>query len=355
MRAQTADLRPRPTSRSADRPGLGVWVAALSLAEAVGLAAAAGASRLVGSWSAEPGVRGSLGFGLLLVVGAGLVEGLALGSAQAWNLGCWLPRLRRARFVAATVLVAGLGWAAGAAPGVLGQEAGEAVGSPSPVVLLLAAVGVGVVLGPLLGLAQASALRPAVGHPGAWVLASALAWPPVMVAIFAGASLPGQDWSPAEVVGAGAATGAVAGGLLGLATYWALGSMTGVPLWDRVLLRLLGSSWGWLDGDLVGVEVRGRRTGRTHQVPVRYAVDLEGALVVVPRDGTSWWCNVHRPTAAVEVLWQGEWLPAYAEPLVPGHPDHEEAWATYSLRWPRAHLPANGVVVRVWGSGGNAA
>ena len=170
MRTQTADLRPRPTSRSADRPGLAVWVAALSLAEAVGLAAAAGASRLVGSWSAEPGVRGSVGLGLLLVVGAGLVEGLALGSAQAWNLGRWLPRLRRARFVAITVLVAGLGWAAGAAPGVLGQEAGEAVGGPSPVVLLLAAVGVGVVLGPLLGLAQASALRPAVGRPahGCW-------------------------------------------------------------------------------------------------------------------------------------------------------------------------------------------
>lgn len=235
------------------------------------------------------GVRGSVGLDLLLVVGAGLVEGLALGSAQAWNLRRWLPRLRRARFVAATVLVA------------------------------------------------------------------RLAWPPVMVTIFAGASLPGEDWSPAAVVGVGAATGAVAGGLLGLTTYWALGSMTTVPLWDRVLLRLLGSSWGWLDGDLVGVEVRGRRTGWTYRMPVRYAVDLEGALVVVPRDGTSWWRNVHRSTTAVEVLWQGEWLPAYAEPLVPGHPDHEEAWATYSLRWPRAHLPANGVVLRVRGSGGNAA
>lgn len=216
------------------------------------------------------GVRGSVGLDLLLVVGAGLVEGLALGSAQAWNLRRWLPRLRRARFVAATVLVA------------------------------------------------------------------RLAWPPVMVTIFAGASLPGEDWSPAAVVDAGAATGAVAGGLLGLTTYWALGSMTTVPLWDRVLLRLLGSSWGWLDGDLVGVEVRGRRTGWTYRMPVRYAVDLEGALVVVPRDGTSWWRNVHRSTTAVEVLWQGEWPRAYAEPLVPGHPDHEEAWATYSLRWPRA-------------------
>ena len=80
----------------------------------------------------------------------------------------------------------------------------------------------------------------------------------------------------------------------------------------------------------------------------------EGALLVVPRDGATWWRNVHRPTTAVEVLWQGAWRPARAEPLVPGHPDREEAWSTYAMRWPRARLPRSGVVLRIRAGDGNA-
>ncbi len=353
MESGTADLLPRRTSRPAGPPRLSTWTAAIAVAEAVGLSSAAAASRAAGSWSAEPGLRGGVGLTLLLVVGAGLAEGLALGSAQGWVLGRWLPRLRRARFVVVTMLVAGLGWAAGAAPALLGPDQRDA-GSPSVPLLVLGAIGVGVVMGSALGLAQAWALRPAVRHVAAWMVASTLAWPVVMVVIFVGASLPGQDWAWSAVIATGAATGALAGGVLGLATWWALGSMTAVPAWDRALLRALASSWGWLDGDLVGLEVRGRRTGRTYRVPVRYAVDVQGALLVVPRDRASWWRNVHRPTTAVEVLWQGEWRPARAEPLVPGHPDRDEAWSTYAMRWPRARLPRSGVVVRVRAGEGNA-
>ncbi|WP_157520085.1 hypothetical protein [Nocardioides dokdonensis] len=348
MRPGAADLLPRRTSRSASPPRLLIWAAALALAEAVGLAAAAGASQAVTAWSTEPGAKGSTGLALALVVGAGLVEGLALGSAQGWLLGRWLPRLRRTRFVVATLLVAGLGWAAGAAPAVLGQEqAGEAPSTPPLAFMLLGAIGVGLVMGPVLGLAQAWALRPAVRHARAWVVANALAWPVVMVVIFLGASLPGHGWPVAAIVATGGATGAVAGGVLGLTTYWAFGSMTAVPAWDRALLRLLTTSWGWLDGDLVGLEVRGLRTGRTYRMPVRYAVDLEGRLVVAPGEHTGWCGNVHRPTTAVEVLWQGSWLPARAEPVVPGHPDYADARAAYELRWPRAGLPADQVLVWV--------
>ena len=344
---------PRRTSRPASPPSPVTWTTATALAEAVGLASVAGASRVASSWSAEPGLRGSVGLALLLVVGAGLVEGLALGWAQGWVLGRWLPRLRRARFVVATTLVAGLGWAAGAAAAMVAPDQPGA-GDPSLVLLVLGAAGVGLVMGPVLGLAQGWALQPAVRHAAAWVVASTLAWPVVMVVVFVGASLPGQEWSWAAVVATGAVTGALAGGVLGLATWWALGSMTAVPAWDRALLRALASSWGWLDGDLVGLEVCGRRTGRTYRVPVRYAVDVEGALLVAPRDRATWWRNVHRPTTAVEVLWQGAWRPARAEPLTPGHPDHEEAWSTYAMRWPRARLPRSGVVVRVRAGGGNA-
>ncbi len=355
MRPGTADLLPGRTSRSTTPPHLLPWAAAIAAAEAIGIAAVAGVARTVGSWSAEPGQRGTLAVGLLLVVGAGLVEGLALGAAQSWSLGRWLPRLRRSRYVVATVLVAGLGWAAGSAPAVLGQDgAGEEAAGPSLVLLVLGAAGVGLAVGPVLGLAQAWVLRPVVRHAGAWVVANTLAWPVVMTVIFVGASLARAEWTMAAVVAAGAVTGAAAGGVLGLTTWWALRSMATVPVWDRALLRLLASTWGWLDGDLVGLEVRGRRSGRTYRMPLQYAVDVEGALVVVPRGDAGWWRNVHRPSTAVEVLWQGEWRPARAEPLTPGHPDHEEAWSTYAMRWPRAHLPTSGTVVRVRAADGNA-
>jgi len=103
-----------------------------------------------------------------------------------------------------------------------------------------------------------------------------------------------------------------------------------------------------------GRGVTGWGGGWAHRGPWRAAVEGGGALLVVSGDGGAWWRNVHRPTTAVEVLWQGAWRPARAEPLVPGHPDREEAWSTYAMRWPRARLPRSGVVLRVRAGDGNA-
>jgi hypothetical protein len=184
---------------------------ACAAAETIGMTASAVAARVAD----DPGRAAAAALGI--VVAGGLVEGTALGWLQSGALAGRLPRLRRGRYLLATVLVAGVGWAAASAPAVLRDDAPGDSGPPLALALLGAA-GLGLVMGPVLGGAQALALRGAAERPARWVLANTVAWPPTMVVIFAGASSPGASWSTAEVGLLGAATGLVAGTVLGLLT-----------------------------------------------------------------------------------------------------------------------------------------
>lgn len=175
------------------------------------MTAAAGAARVGSDWVDDG--RTAV-WALALVVAAGLVEGVALGLAQGGVLPRWVPALQRARFLAATVVVAGLGWAAASAPSVLAGDDGAA--DPPLWGLLAGAAGLGVVLGAALGAAQAVAL-PAPARR-TWVLASVAAWPAAMVVIFLGATRAGADWGTGEVLLLGAVTGAAAGAVLGAVT-----------------------------------------------------------------------------------------------------------------------------------------
>ncbi|KRE93596.1 hypothetical protein ASG76_14220 [Nocardioides sp. Soil774] len=151
-----------------------------------------------------------------LVVAGGLVEGTALGLAQSSVLAARLPGLRRRAYVVATVLIAGVGWAAASAPGVLSTDDGG--DEPARALMVLGGAAIGLVMGPVLGGAQALALRGAAAAPRRWVLANTLAWPPVMVVIFAGATAPDASWSTLLVALTGAVTGVVAGTVLGVLT-----------------------------------------------------------------------------------------------------------------------------------------
>jgi hypothetical protein len=322
------------------------WTALCAAAEAVGMTAAAAASRIGHTLADRPGWGGA-GTALAIVVAAGLVEGAALGSAQAWPLGRWLPALRRGRYVLATVLVAGLGWAGASAPAVLTGDGGG--DGPPLSLVLIGAAGLGLVMGSLLGLAQAVALRGATPHPWRWVSANAAAWPPAMCLVFLGASLPGNDWPVAWLLLDAAVTGAAAGAVLGLVTAWFLPSLAEAPAQNRLVLGVLASPFrGRLDSRLVGLSVRGRSSGRSYRFPVQYAVDSHG-LVVVPghAERKAWWRNLRAPATPVAVLWGGGWEPGAADLLRPGDPGYEEALATYTRRWPRLHLPAGQVVVRI--------
>lgn len=341
----------RPVASSTEAaalvPSVLRWTALCAAAETVGMTAAAAASRIGHTLADRPGPLGGAGVALAVVVAGGLVEGVALGSAQAWPLGRWLSTLRRGRYVLATVLVAGLGWAGASAPAVFTGDGG---GSGPPLSLVLpGAAGLGLMMGLVLGSAQAVALRGATSHPWRWAGANAAAWPPAMCLIYLGASLPGQDWPVAWLLLDGAVTGAVAGTVVGLVTGWFLPSLNGAPPHNRVVLGLLGSPWrGRLDHRLLGLSIRGRRTGRSYRFPVQYAVDDDGLVVVPGRaEQKTWWTNLREPATPVGVLWGGDWEPGAADLLRPGDPGYAVALSTYRRRWPHLALPAGQVVVRI--------
>ncbi|GAA3510250.1 hypothetical protein [Georgenia daeguensis] len=196
------------------------WVGLCAAAEAVGMTAAAAAARVATSVAdGRAGVAGAWG----VVVLGGLVEGTAIGLAQAAALRPSVRRLRAGRFVLVTVAVAGLGWAAASAPAVLAQDDGGA--APSVAVVVGGAAALGLAMGAVLGAAQAwvirgaaargAAPRAAVAHPWRWIGVSALAWAPAMVVIFAGAQSAPAHWSAGAVALLGTATGALAGAALG--------------------------------------------------------------------------------------------------------------------------------------------
>lgn len=215
MPVSVSTCRPVATAVVApDRvPSVARWVALCAAAEAVGMSAAAAASRAGHTLADRPGPWGGAGVALAVVVAAGLVEGAALGSVQAWSLGRWLSSLQRGRYALVTLAVAGLGWAGASAPAVLSGDGGGS-GPPLPLVLAGAA-GLGLVMGPVLGSAQAVVLRGATSHPWRWIGANTVAWPPAMVLIFLGATAPEEDWPVARLLLDGALTGLVAGAVLG--------------------------------------------------------------------------------------------------------------------------------------------
>lgn len=314
--------------------GYARWVVACAAAETIGMAASAAAAR-IGQDVADGGGARARWLALAVVVGGGLVEGTALGVLQGRALAARWLRLRRVAFLALTVLVAGIGWAAASAPGVLGGDDGGA--GPALGLVLLGAAGIGVVMGPVLGGAQATALRGAVSHPWRWVAANTAAWPFAMMVIFVGASTPGAGWSTVTVAGWGALTGVIAGTVLGLVSGGWLGSIDGQPVGNRLALALVRRRRFGLDRRLIGLAVRGRRTGRVVRFPVQYAVDGDD-LVVVPghADRKSWWRNLKAPDTPVEVLYEGRWISARAEVVMPGARGYEAEADAYRYRWLRS-------------------
>ena len=202
------------------------------------MTAAAGAGRAA-MHLAGAGTTGGRVAAVGAVVAAGLVEGVALGSAQAAVLARLLPRFRRRRYLLVTVLAAGLGWAGGSLPEVLTDDVNAA---PPPVALVvLGGAGIGLVAGTVLGVAQAFGVRGAVTDPGRWVLANVLAWPGAMALIFAGAGLPAEGWPVWAVLATGAVSGVTAGAALGAVTGRFLpGRRAGMHVTPLLLTRTMG-------------------------------------------------------------------------------------------------------------------
>jgi MFS family permease len=313
------------------------WVLACAAAETVGMAAAAGATRLA------DGLDPLIALGV--VVAAGLVEGTALGVLQAAALRDLLDRRRRRAWALVTVVVAGLGWAAGSAPATLAGDSGGAT-SPPWAVILLGAAALGLAMGALLGAAQATALRGAVRHPWRWVTASAAGWTVTMTVIFVGASSAGATWSWSVLVAYGALTGAVGGAALGLVTGLWLVPLDGPPLRHRLVLRGVAARHGHAADGMTALTVTGATTGRSFRFPVMCAPLGRSSLVVLPGhpERKSWWHQLDR-RPYVEVLDAGDWVPARARVIEHGSVEWSVARSAYVARWRHARISDGPLVV----------
>jgi hypothetical protein len=283
-----------------------------------------------------------------LAVAGGVVEALALGVAMAGPLAALAPTLPRGRWVAVTTAVAGLSWAAGSVPAALQPDDGATAGTPPLGLILLAAAAIGLGTGALLGAAQALVLRGHVRHPWRWCAASTIAWPLPMAVIFAGAGAAGATWPVWQVLLLAAVTGAGAGALLGLVLGRLAPTLTGLSASSRLVLWLLGNrrTAAALPG-VVGLAVRGRRTGTWRTLPVMTAPDGDELVVLVGHpDRKTWWRNLTWP-APVRVLRDGTWHDAVGRTVRPGDPSHPQAHLAYAARSKRTGLPADGTFVRI--------
>lgn len=314
------------------------WVMACVTAETIGMTAAAAAA-----WTAR-----DLDSTLLVwafVVTGGLVEGVALGAFQAHALRPWLGERSRRAWLTVTVLVAGLGWGVASAPSA---TAGESRTEPALWLVLLAAAALGLVMGLLLGLAQALVLRRELPRAGRWTWVSALAWTLTMPVIFLGATLPEASWSLPAVLLTGAATGALAGATYGVATALLLPSLEGGRPVNQLVMHLLVSPLRHvLPPHVVGLGVTGRRSGAVHRFPVQASGNPD-RLVVLPghHERKTWWRNLEdRPE--VELLRDGVWCTARARVVRPG--DH--SWLAdryvYAAEMPNVEVPHDAVLVEL--------
>lgn len=201
------------------------WIVANSVAEAVGL----GTTFVIGAAVAPHlGNQDSLATvlltALIAVLAGAFLEGAVVGFAQEQIIRSRVALMRPGIWTLATVAGAGLAWLLGMLPSSImaivapaAPTTGPAAApfEPDPLVVYGLAAGLGLVVGPILGLAQWFVLRRVVPGSAAWLWANARAWAVGMPAIFAGMDLvPWNGPSAARIIAIYAVCG-VAGAIVG--------------------------------------------------------------------------------------------------------------------------------------------
>lgn len=149
------------------------WVTWTTVGEVLGFTVPALAGALTASWAGQ--------WAVLVLVGAGAVEGTALGWAQARALLPVLPALRTRRFVLGTAVAAAFAYLLGMLPSALGERLTEL-----PVtVLVLGGLVAGLLLLASIGTAQWLELRHHLPRSGSWVVVTGCAWTLGLVAFSA--------------------------------------------------------------------------------------------------------------------------------------------------------------------------
>lgn len=102
-----------------------------------------------------------------------------------------------------------------------------------------------------------------------------------------------------------------------------------------------------LSRKLVALRIVGRTTRRSFVVPVQFAREDDGELVVFPArfDHKTWWRNLREPTP-IEVLYRGAWHPATGR-VVPASADDDylAALSSYHHVFPHVIVPPSGPLV----------
>jgi hypothetical protein len=223
MLQQTMKRPVQPTGLRSDWQLWRAWIAANALAELIGL----GASSLL--WilfmvSIESYI-GLLFSAFILVVGSTLLEGSAVGIAQWLVLRQRLRTLRLRDWWLATAVGAFVAWSLGMIPSIMMALTVEPTDALSPAamsdtLMYTLAAGMGLLLGPVLGLPQWWVLRRQVAPAWPWIGANAVAWALGMPIIFITVSLIPSPvvtiWTVLIVLGGLTVAGAVVGAVHGI-------------------------------------------------------------------------------------------------------------------------------------------
>ena len=183
------------------------WTLAMVIGELIGFVAPA----VTGATLAAIGAPDAV-----LVVGltiAGLVEGAAIGTAQAVVLADHAPEVDRRAWVVATVIAAGFAWFVGMGGGAL--MGGTSV-APAVLLVLLVPVWTAALLS--MGFAQWLVLRRTIPRSGRWVPVTSGAWLLGMMVPIVGLTAAPNAWPAWAHVVIAVASAVVMGLIVGLLT-----------------------------------------------------------------------------------------------------------------------------------------
>lgn len=192
------------------------WIIANAIGELLGLGAtfAIGAG-FFSAVSEEQSALLSAG----VMTTAGAIEGAIVGWAQWFVLRRAIVGITRRAWMMATVIGAVIAWFLGSLPALLSSlssgDTSRAIEEPPQGVVLLLAVGLGLVAGLILSAAQWMVLRRYVAKAWWWLPANAIAWAAGMPILFAGIDLAQTQESIVEQVIVMAVCIAVTGAVVG--------------------------------------------------------------------------------------------------------------------------------------------
>jgi len=183
------------------------WLVANGLGEMFGLGLAFTVGALVMSLLGESQNALVILVSFLVAVASGAIEATIVGLAQWWAMHPWLPTIQRRDWWLATLFGALLAYVLGYLPTTLmslteqSSPQGTPVQEPDQWVVLLLAVGLGLVGGAVLSFAQWLVLRKKVSRANVWIPANMLAWLVGMPLIFWGIDIAGRLESMVCVAG----------------------------------------------------------------------------------------------------------------------------------------------------------